>query len=151
MITVRVMQSGDVDSVTKIEQETLSSWSHHSITRELQIERGICLVAVTQSMTTHSQILGWCAGRASGAEAELLKISVQKQVRRQGVGHILLSNLMRVYEHDNVNQLFLEVRSRNHEAISLYEKLGFDLVSKRSNYYSNPKDDALQFKLTIRA
>jgi len=36
----------------------------------------------------------------------------------------------------------LEVRSSNQQAISLYERFGFDQVGMRKNYYSNPREDA---------
>ena len=37
----------------------------------------------------------------------------------------------------------LEVRVSNDPAIALYEKLGFQQVGRRKNYYRNPKEDAL--------
>ena len=45
--------------------------------------------------------------------------------------------------------LTLEVRASNASARSLYEKLGFEQIGCRKNYYRNPKEDALILKKTL--
>jgi ribosomal-protein-alanine N-acetyltransferase len=42
-------------------------------------------------------------------------------------------------------KIFLEVRESNSPAIQLYVKKGFDLISRRKNYYpaDNGREDAL--------
>ena len=37
----------------------------------------------------------------------------------------------------------LEVRATNEPAKRLYEKMGFESVGVRRNYYRNPREDAL--------
>ncbi|MBQ5323960.1 MAG: hypothetical protein J6J58_00770, partial [Oscillospiraceae bacterium] len=43
----------------------------------------------------------------------------------------------------------LEVRESNNPAIKLYEKLGFEFLGARKNFYSNPKENALIYKLDL--
>jgi ribosomal-protein-alanine N-acetyltransferase len=43
----------------------------------------------------------------------------------------------------------LEVRESNVSARSLYEKMGFDEVGVRKNYYSNPRENAILMNLSI--
>jgi ribosomal-protein-alanine N-acetyltransferase len=44
-------------------------------------------------------------------------------------------------------ELFLEVRESNEPARRFYEQLGFAMVTKRLQYYSNPPDSAIVMKL----
>ena len=76
-------------------------------------------------------------------EGHINNIAVAEQARRQGIGRGLIEAL--IYEANalGITSLTLEVRSKNHAAISLYEKLGFVTCGHRKNYYRNPIDDAL--------
>ena len=40
------------------------------------------------------------------------------------------------------NDIFLEVRVSNRDALHLYRKLGYEVLSVRKNYYSDPVEDA---------
>ena len=51
-------------------------------------------------------------------------------------------------QRDNLN-LSLEVRATNAPAITLYEKLGFETVGRRPNYYRHPKEDALILRKSL--
>ena len=48
-----------------------------------------------------------------------------------------------------VKSLFLEVRENNTAARKLYEKTGFVEVGMRKNYYSNPTENAVLYKMEI--
>lgn len=60
-------------------------------------------------------------------------IVVDSKYRRQGIGKKLLENLINL----NPDNITLEVREDNIEAINLYKKMGFEIVSKREKYYGN--------------
>ncbi len=48
---------------------------------------------------------------------------------------------------EGLSVVYLEVRSQNAPAIALYEKLGFERVGIRKDYYDRPRDHALIMKL----
>ena len=41
----------------------------------------------------------------------------------------------------------MEVRESNDTAISMYESLGFDEISRRKDYYKKPTEDAVIMEL----
>ena len=41
-----------------------------------------------------------------------------------------------------IEKIFLEVRVSNIPAISLYEKMGFESLGVRKNFYEHPQEDA---------
>jgi ribosomal-protein-alanine N-acetyltransferase len=49
-----------------------------------------------------------------------------------------------------VKAAFLELRAGNRAALSLYEKCGFRLSSRRKKYYSEPPEDALVMTIQLR-
>ena len=53
--------------------------------------------------------------------------------------NFMISNLRDM----KVKKVFLEVRCKNKDAISLYEHYGFKKIGIRKEYYSAPTDDAL--------
>jgi len=47
--------------------------------------------------------------------------------------------------------VLLEVRESNLAARKLYEKLGFSEEGRRSNYYHEPREDAMLLRTSIAA
>lgn len=77
-------------------------------------------------------------------EGEILSIATKKTARRRGIARALLSAVLSASVE--ITAFFLEVRSRNVAAISLYHALGFSEIAVRKRYYSNPCDDAICMK-----
>ncbi len=136
------MQDCDVDAVLQIESQTLSSWSGSSVRSELQRSTRSVFVAEDDHLGMR-QIVGWYSASSTPPEAELLKIAVKSNKRRQGVGSGLLEHLFSELVGEGIEDLFLEVRSQNISALTLYIKMGFVEVGCRLAYYPEPIDDAL--------
>lgn len=80
-------------------------------------------------------------GVSHGIEAEILTIAVAISHRGLGLGGLLLDELLAIADSQDSESVFLEVRSRDGIAHSLYEGRGFERVGRRPRYYSD--DDAL--------
>ena len=90
--------------------------------------------------------VGYALGRVVADEAELLKICVVAEWRNRGIAEKMLWGLLEKMREEGAAACFLEVRSKNSPAISLYEKLGFEKIALRKDYY--PDDDAVVMKLS---
>lgn len=75
--------------------------------------------------------------------ADILGIAVDKDYTRQNIASKMLSHIIEVCKRMDLDNIFLEVRSSNSAAISLYEKFGFKKISVRKNYYKDNNEDAL--------
>lgn len=82
-------------------------------------------------------------------EAELLRIAVDKSVRRQGIAAGLMEQFLEELTDFEAERVTLEVRAHNIAAVKLYKKYGFRDIFVRENYYHNPEDDALIFQLEL--
>jgi ribosomal-protein-alanine N-acetyltransferase len=78
-------------------------------------------------------------GRKKPYEYEIHTIGVDAAYQGKGIGRQLLTALL---EYANGGTIFLEVRTDNDAAISLYESVGFARVGMRRRYYRASGADA---------
>jgi ribosomal-protein-alanine N-acetyltransferase len=87
-----------------------------------------------------NQISGFIMGRKVLDEVEILTFCILPNYRKQGLGSLLFKSFLETFFQQKVT-FFLEVSTKNLEAINLYEKFGFKTVGLRKNYYK--KDDEI--------
>lgn len=69
---------------------------------------------------------------------DVLNIIVKPEFQNQGIGSILLKYII---DNKQDKKIMLEVRSKNINAIKLYQKYDFKIINIRKNYYKD--DDAI--------
>lgn len=86
-------------------------------------------------------------------ECHILNLCVVREFQHQGWGHKLLNQALMHARQNGVSIAYLEVRKSNTRAIALYQKLKFQLVGQRKNYYPTQagQEDALIFALDLQA
>ena len=75
-------------------------------------------------------------------EVQISNICIHPDFRRLGIGEMILHDLIAGVKENGAEYIILEVRPSNMSAKRLYEKLGFQNVGVRRNYYMNPQEDA---------
>ena len=132
------MEQSHVEQIAELEQRCFSDpWSVRSIESELSNRLSLWLVALDGDT-----VAGYIGSQTVLGEADMMNIAVSPEYRRRGVAQSLVEALEQHLRAKGAYQLTLEVRVSNAPAIALYEKLGFQQVGKRPNYYSHPKEDA---------
>jgi ribosomal-protein-alanine N-acetyltransferase len=76
-------------------------------------------------------------------EAHIVTIAVRPELRRQGIGEVLLVAALEAACEASQEKVTLEYRISNTVARSLYEKYGFRQVGVRAKYYSDNQEDAV--------
>lgn len=84
-------------------------------------------------------------GNSFFPEAEVLTIGVDPQYQGRGIGYALLRTLLDEADRRG-GPVFLEVRTDNDTALTLYERNGFAQVGLRKNYYRPSGADAYTMK-----
>ncbi len=139
MIEYIPMTNAHVAQIAQLEKLCFSDpWSENSIAAELDNNLSLWLVAVDGET-----VAGYVGSQSVMGWADMMNIAVHPDYRRQGVACELVEQLVAALQENDVTCLTLEVRASNTPAKALYEKLGFQQVGKRPNYYRNPKEDAL--------
>ena len=139
MITITEMKADHGSAVAELEKICFSApWSENSIMAELGSIWSYWLVALDGD-----KLVGYIGSQTSFDEADVMNVAVHPDCRRRGIAEKLIHTLVAELTSRGVRALTLEVRASNDPAINLYEKLGFQQVGRRKNYYHNPKEDAL--------
>ena len=133
------MSEAHVASVAAIEKECfgVDAWSEKSVASELTNQLSLWLVAVDGD-----RVAGYVGSQTVCGETDMMNVAVTADYRRQGLGEKLVLALVEELRAMESHCLTLEVRDSNAPARALYEKLGFQQVGLRKNYYRNPREDA---------
>jgi [ribosomal protein S18]-alanine N-acetyltransferase len=88
------------------------------------------------------QIVGYAAVLvvAPGVEADVLTVAVLPEYARQGIATHFMNELEKWSQHKQALAMMLEVGVENTSAIALYEKLGYQTITTRKNYYGQDLD-----------
>jgi len=73
-------------------------------------------------------------------KGHIISIAVLPEHRLKKVATALMRIILKAMSAHNCNETFLEVRTNNREAISLYKGLGYSIVKKISGYYCDGED-----------
>lgn len=146
-VSVRAMRVRDVPEVVYIENRSFRvPWSESTFKSLLRQPHAALFVA-----ETGDQIAGYAAVWFVADEAELGDLAVHPDYRRRGIGSILLRRALQEARGRKIRVLYLEVRAGNEEARRLYERSGFEVMTVRRGYYSQPVEDALVMRRLIDA
>ena len=138
-IIVRELKVEDSAAVAEMEQQIFSdSWSEKSVLETVQQKQSVCFAAEKAG-----HILGYLLVYHAADEAELARIAVQKEARRQGAAGKLMQALEHYCEEHKMEKLLLDVRESNEAARSFYTKNGFVEDGIRQGFYTNPSEDAV--------
>jgi ribosomal-protein-alanine N-acetyltransferase len=154
-IAIVGMTEHDLLEVVEIEEQSgLSRWGWAAYYAELQGgNRALMLVAkpIRRRETERHQIAGYIVARKTAGELHINNVAVRAQYRRRGYGSLLLGRIIDEARRKRATTAFLEVRSGNSAAQALYQKCGFRAIARRSNYYSDPPEDAVVMSLDLRS
>ncbi|GAB3708120.1 ribosomal protein S18-alanine N-acetyltransferase [Amycolatopsis oliviviridis] len=118
-----------------------SPWTAYAFHAELD-GGGYYLVARPEES---DEVIGYAGlavvGRRGDYEASVHTIGVDPGHQREGIGTILLKALL-ARADELAAPVFLEVRTDNDAAITLYERHGFERVGLRKRYYQPSGADA---------
>ena len=96
-------------------------------------------------------IQGYGVMSVAAGESHILNISVRPESQRQGIGSKLMKHFLQLARRHDADTVMLEVRPSNKLAIKLYEKLGFNEIGVRRNYYPahQGREDAVLLALSL--
>lgn len=117
-------------------------WTYQILKEELESKNSSYLVA-----KINNEIVGFAGIKVILDEADIMNIVTKKTYRDQGIGTLLLENLISLSKKLNLKSLSLEVSEENLPAIHLYKKFGFEYLGVRKNYYQDKNGYIMTKKL----
>ena len=138
-LVIRPMEQGDIDIVSRIEDECFSMpWSAEAYRKVLEDDKCLYLVA-----TLDGSVVGMCGVMNLLGEGDINNVAVTASQRGQGIAFAMLKELIHRGEERGIVDFTLEVRVSNQAAIHTYEKLGFVSEGIRPKFYEKPVEDAM--------
>jgi len=113
-----------------VKENNLNKWSE-SFFFKIFLEKNVFFISLNRPLD------GYLIARKTLDEYEVLTLATDINKRRRGIGTLLLKKLINLAKKDKVLRIILEVSENNIAAVRMYEKLGFEKISKRKNYYNN--------------
>ncbi len=144
-MNVRPMKLSDADKLAELEEKYFSiPWSRESIVDSFKLDNYRFVVAEESE-----DIVGYCALYIAGDEADITNVVVDEAFRRKKIASKLLDFLFEEARKAQVKKVHLEVRKSNESAIALYEKVGFEKIGERKNFYDKPREDAILMSIEL--
>ncbi|WP_300348617.1 ribosomal protein S18-alanine N-acetyltransferase [Clostridium sp.] len=136
---IELMNSSYVEGVFEVSKLSLKeTWNKESIEKELSNKLAKYLVALDGD-----NVVGFVGMWIVFDEGDITNIAVHPNYRKQGIGNLLMNNLISLCKENKINSLTLEVRESNIKAQNLYKKHEFKEEGLRKNFYDNPKENAI--------
>jgi ribosomal-protein-alanine N-acetyltransferase len=134
MITYREANAFDLPVFVSLDKDLFpySPWSASQYKEEFSSPTRHFVVALDQE----ESIIGYAGVFAPGdTEADILTVGVVPNRRGQGIAKALMALLTDWANAQGSTAMMLEVKTDNHEAIGLYESLGYLKLNVRKDYF----------------
>ena len=138
---VEPLAHDDIDDVLALEEAAFTNpWTRAMYLAELENSSvSYCFLA----RDAERRAVGFCSFWRVLDELHINNLAVLPQLRRTGIGSMLLTLVMKKGVELGAKRATLEVRRSNEAAKALYERFGFSVAGVRAAYYSKPVEDAL--------
>ena len=146
-LVFRWMRRGDLPQVMAIDDQ---AFGEHAWTEDVFIDtmrRGNCIGVVVEDYSTR-EVVGYLMYEWQKKRLHLFTLAVRQDMRRQGIGRMLLGRLTPKLASKGLLRLMAEVRETNLDAQLFFAACGFRATSVLKNFYdpSECRDDAYVFE-----
>lgn len=138
---LRRMKEEDLPNVLEIEQVSFPNPWHkktfigeilnHPISFPLVVVHGV-----------QERVMGYIIFWHIHDEVQINNIAVHPDFRRMGIGEAVVNMVLSKVKMEGARFITLEVRPSNFAARALYNKLGFEVLGIKENYYIRPLEQA---------
>jgi len=144
---IRRMKEDDLPEVRTIEALSFSNpWSDDTFRGEIQnTSISFPLVVVRRPdnpVAAGDEVVAYIIYWQIGDDVQINNVAVHPDCRGLGLGEAMMRHVIARVRAAGASFVTLEVRQSNTPALTLYKKLGFEIMGTRKNYYTKPDEDA---------
>ncbi|GBE54059.1 MAG TPA: ribosomal-protein-alanine N-acetyltransferase [Euryarchaeota archaeon] len=136
MLIIRKFTPADISDVYKVEVESFEDPYHPIFLMNLYELHGDMFFVAEWA----GKIVGYIIARKVGDSGHIIAIAVAKNLRKEGIGRMLMETVEKILLRKGVREIWLEVRVSNKEAIGFYTRLGYSLAGVQEYYYADGED-----------
>lgn len=151
---IRRMREEDLPAVRAIEALSFSNpWSDNTFRGEIQNTSVSFPMAVVRRpgnpVVADEEVVAYIIYWQILEDVQVNNIAVHPDCRGLGLGEALMRYAIARVLESGATFMTLEVRQSNAPALTLYKKLGFEVMGTRKNYYTKPDEDAFVMALVL--
>ena len=136
-----MIREEDVEQIHAIEKACFAMpWSEASILHDVKDNPAARWVVLDGG---EGRVLAYAGLWLVIDEGHVLNVAVHPDARKQGYGHGIMQELIRIAKAEGMRLMTLEVRRSNLAAQKLYNDRGLLDVGNRKRYYEDNREDAL--------
>jgi len=137
LVYLRGFSESDLGSVYELACKTLSERYDPNMFTSISSSWPEGSLVVDSSHGIKAFLLG---SLSSSVQSRVLMLAVSEDIRRRGLGTMLMRRFLEESYKKGTRVVSLEVRRNNRAALNLYNKLGFRIVEVISHYYNDGED-----------
>ena len=142
-MTIRNMTEKDIPKAAAVDAKAFNKpWGSMSFADEIKKDYAHYFVCEDET-----EIIGYVGIWCLYETAELIRIAVNPSRQQNGVGSILMTEILNCARDCGCERMLLEVHAENTPAQSLYSKFGFSEISVRKGYYDGADARIMEKKL----
>lgn len=151
---IRRMREEDLPAVRAIEALSFSNpWSDNTFRGEIQnTSVSFPMVVVRRPgdpVVAEEEVVAYIIYWQIRDDVQVNNVAVHPDCRGLGLGEALMRYAIARVRESGATFMTLEVRQSNAPALTLYNKLGFEVMGTRKNYYTKPDEDAFVMALVL--
>jgi ribosomal-protein-alanine N-acetyltransferase len=151
---IRRMREEDLPAVRAIEALSFSNpWSDNTFRGEIQnTSVSFPMVVVRRPgdrAVADGEVVAYIIYWQIRDDVQVNNVAVHPDCRGLGLGEALMRYAIARVRESGATFMTLEVRQSNAPALTLYKKLGFEVMGTRKNYYTKPDEDAFVMALVL--
>ena len=149
MIRIEIGQRRHIANIIDIERkgyQGLTPWGYSALETDILRSKKSLYFVVYHKLTP----IAFLGSRLEDNNIHITNIAVVPDWQSQGIGRLLIEKLIEVAKVEQVASLSLEVRVSNEKAKILYDRMGFESLRVKKNYYHGDGEDALDMHLIVR-
>jgi ribosomal-protein-alanine N-acetyltransferase len=145
---IRRMKEEDLSRVLAIEALSFSNpWSDNTFRGEIQNTPVSSPFVVVRRPV--EEVIAYIIFWQIRDDVQINNVAVHPDCRGLGLGEAMIRYAIAKVRLAGATFMTLEVRPSNTPALTLYRKLGFEIMGTRKNYYTKPDEDAYVMALVL--
>jgi ribosomal-protein-alanine N-acetyltransferase len=148
---IRAAVPEDIPQIMNLSQrsETAAHWNEREYDALFAPEAPKRMALVAAAEAHPASAVAFIVALCASDDWEIENIVVDPGRRRQGIGMLLLRELLSQARQQGAASLLLEVRESNLAAQELYKAAGVREIGRRPRYYRDPDEDAVLLRLSL--
>lgn len=145
MFKIRNIDKTDIPILVALEEELLKETvGEEMLAAELHNKFAKFYVA-----TVDDKVIGYLSCWMIEDTVDIINVVIDKKYQHLGFGQALFSKMEEEAKISGCNQIMLEVKENNNQAINFYVKQGYEQISMRKNYYRDHTNALIMKKVIL--